>query len=718
MTDPLPTFSESWHRVAGQRIALHPAVRAARQTFRGERWIVLENPFNNQFHRLRPAAYEFVARLRPHRTVEEVWRECLEKFPDDAPGQEAVIQLLAQLYLAGLLQYDLADDAAKLFERYQKNQRRQTRARWLNIMFLRVPLLDPDRFLVRTLPVVGKFISGFGALLWLVVVGLGVKVALDHWPELLDQGQSVLAPDNLFLLYGGLILLKTLHEFGHAYVCRKFGGEVHVMGVLFMIFTPIPYVDATSSWSFRERWKRVLVGAAGMIVELFAAAVAALVWANTGQGTLHSLAYNMMFVASVSTLVFNLNPLLRFDGYYILSDLIGLPNLHQNSLRQLRHLAERHLFGLRKSVSPAQNVREKLWLTGFGITSGIYRVIIFGGILLFVADQFLIIGLVMALVCMVAWLVRPTVLFLRYLASSPALARNRPRAVAVSFALLALLLAVLNGLRFPSHFRAPGVLESRQWTEVLATAPGTITTLLAEPGARVTAGQPLLRLVNDELGFAVRSAQAGLEEVDIRLREALHGGIPNLKPLTARRESLEKQLQRLRGEQQALVVTARQDGIWVAPRIRQHLGTWLPKGAPLGLILDPERFDFVAAVAQEDADRMFADALRKSEVRLRGQAEARFAAGDLRILPAEKRTLPSPAIGWAAGGSIAVSPRDEQGIQTVEPFFEVRATLTGLPQAGLLHGRSGWIRFTLEPEPLFPRLWRRFRQLLQTRYRL
>ena len=349
MSDAPATFSESWYRVASQRLALRPTVRARRQLFRGERWIVLEDPFTNQFFRVRPEVYEFLGRLRPDRTVEEVWKECFERFPVTALGQEAVIQILAQLYHSNLLQYPMAVDAADLFRRFEKTRQREIRSRLMNIMFARFPLLDPDRFLVRTLPWVGKLISPIGAFLWFIVVGWALKVAADHAPSLRDQAQSVIAPDNLFLLYTGLIIVKTLHEFGHAYFCRHFGGEVHVMGVLLMIFTPVPYMDATSAWGFRERYKRVLVGAAGMIVELFVAALATFVWASTGVGLIHNLAYNIMLVASVSTLLFNLNPLLRFDGYYILSDLIGIPNLTQRSMQQLRALAERHLFGLRKA---------------------------------------------------------------------------------------------------------------------------------------------------------------------------------------------------------------------------------------------------------------------------------------------------------------------------------------------------------------------------------
>src|SRR5512139_1132861 len=128
------TFSESWYRIAPQHLHLRPGIKVRRQNYRGERWIVLENPFSNQFFRLRPAAYEFVARLRPERTVQEVWQECLDRFPEEAPGQGAVIQLLSQLYFANLLQYDLATDSAQLFERYKKRRQREIRARFLNIM--------------------------------------------------------------------------------------------------------------------------------------------------------------------------------------------------------------------------------------------------------------------------------------------------------------------------------------------------------------------------------------------------------------------------------------------------------------------------------------------------------------------------------------------------------------------------------------------------------
>ena len=719
MSEATQTFSESWYRIASQRISLRAGVKARRQNFRGQRWIVLENPFSNQFFRLRPAAYEFVARLRPDRTVQEVWKECLDRFPDDAPGQEAVIQLLSQLYFSNLLQYDLASDSAKLFERFEKTKQRETRSRLLNIMFMRFPLLDPDEFLARTMPMVGKLISPIGGLIWLAVVGWALKVVMDHFPELKDQSQGILAPSNLGLLYVGLIIIKTLHEFGHAYFCKKFGGEVHVMGVMLLIFTPTPYMDATSSWGFRSRWKRMLVGAAGMIVEVFVAALATFVWANTSPGIIHSLAYNMMFIASVSTVAFNLIPLMRFDGYYILSDLLDIPNLHQRSLLQLRHGVEHYVFGVKKSESPAQSRREAGWLVAFGISSGIYRIIVFGSILLFLADRLLMIGIIMAVICAISWVLVPTVKLFNYLASNPRLERNRARAVAITTGFVAVLVLLLQVVPFPSHFRAPGVLECRQWTQVINESGGYVDKLLAAPGARVTQGQPLIQFRNRELDLDFAAAQASYAEIQARLLQAMKTDSANLKPLTSRLESINKRLQRIESDRANLTVKARQNGIWVAPQMDEAVGRWLARGTSLGLIVDPAAFEFVATVVQEDVDSLFAHGIRpNAQVRLFGQAEAAIPAANFRKIPAEHRILPSPALGWAGGGEMAIAPDDPQGQRAAEPFFEVRADVQPAGDSALLHGRAGKIRFNLEPEPLLPRWIRRFRQLIQKRYQL
>ncbi len=718
MADTPKTFSESWYRVASQRVCLRPDACVRRQNFRGERWMVLENPFSNQFFRLRPAAYEFVARLRPDRTVQEVWQQCLDRFPDDAPSQEAVIQLLSQLYFGNLLQYDLAGDSEQLFARYQKRRRRELGFNLLNVMFMRFPLLDPDRFLVRTLPVVGKLISPIGAVLWLLVVGTGIKTVIENFDALRQQGEGVLTPSNLLLLYVGLVMVKALHEFGHAYFCRRFGGEVHVMGLMLMIFTPLPYVDATSSWSFRARWQRALVGSAGMIVELFFAAIMTFVWARTGPGTIHSLAYNIMFVASVSTLIFNLNPLLRFDGYYILSDLLEIPNLNQRALAQLRHLAEHYLFGVKNSHSPADNAREAGWYTFYGITSGIYRVIVFSGVLFAVADRFLIIGLIMAGACLISWVTVPVVRFVRYLATSPQLDRVRSRAVAATAGIAVVVFILLGVVPVPRGFRAPGVVRGAQRTEIANEVSGIIESLAVKPGILIHRGQALLTLRNDELAFDLAGARARLAEVNARLLEAEAGQSADLQPLTRLRDSITLQLEKLNADAERLVVRAPHDGAWVAPGVEDYVGRWVNRGTDLGLLVNPTGQEFVATVMQEDVNALFGQPIHRAGVRLRGDSATDLPISEWRVGPGGQRILPSAALGWKAGGDVPVAADDTAGNKAAEPFFEVRGTLPPGRGVELLDGRSGEIRFALPAEPLLPRWFRHLRQLLQKRYQL
>lgn len=718
MAEASKTFSESWYRVANQRICLRPGVKVRRQNFRGERWIVLENPFSNQFFRLRPAAYDFIARLQPDRTVEQVWQQCLDHAPDEAPSQEAVIQLLAQLYFANLLQYDLAADSARLFERYQKRRQRELGFNLLNVMFMRFPLLDPDRFLVRLLPVIGRLISPIGALLWFVVVGLAVKVAVDNFDVLRAQGEGVLAPGNLPLLYLGLVLIKTLHEFGHAFFCRKFGGEVHVMGVMLMIFTPVPYMDATSSWSFRSRRQRLLVGAAGMIVEVFFAALATFIWARTAPGVIHNLAFNVMFIASVSTLIVNLNPLLRFDGYYMLSDLLGIPNLNQRASGQLRHLAERHLFGVKKSESAAQGRREAWWYASYGITSGIYRVIVFTGIMFAVADRFLIIGIVMALVCLVSWVTVPAVKFVRYLASSPRLDRVRPRALGVTAAGVVALFILLGVVPFPYGFRAPGVVKATERSQVANETAGRIVAIVARPGEVVKRGAVLLRLENREVELELAAARAHFDEVDARLLRAMKSETADMSPLVRLRESAADRVKKLAQDATQLTVRATHDGIWVAPGVKEHVGRWLNRGSNLGLLVNPESFEFVATVVQEDADALFARVIRGAAVRLYGDVGSKLAVRDWQVIPGEQRNLPSAALGWKAGGDVPVAAEDTNGSRAAEPFFQVQGKLEAREGIALLDGRSGKIRFQLESEPLLTRWAKRLWQLLQKRYQV
>ncbi len=718
MPDTGRTFSESWYRIAGLRVSLHPTVTVRKQRFRGETWYVLRDPFNNTYFRLRPEAHDFVIRLRPDLTVEEVWKDCLEREPDNAPGQEDVIQLLTQLYYANLLHFETPADSAKLFERYRNRRRREMQSRLLSIMFMRIPLLDPDNLLKRLMPFFKWVISPLGATLWLAVVVAAVKLVTERFDQVTNQAQGILAPDNLFLMYVSLVAIKAIHEFGHAVVCRRFGGEVHTMGVMLLVFTPLPYMDATSSWSFRSRWQRAFVGGAGMIAEIFVAALVVFLWAYTGEGTLHSLAYNVMFIASVSTVLFNGNPLLRFDGYYILTDLLDIPNLYTRAVRHLRHLVERYAFGYKESFSPTRNVKEAFWLSVFGVMSGIYRVVVFSGIIFFVADKFLLAGLVMALICVVSWGLVPVFRLVKYLTASPRLARTRVRAAAVCAGFFVLVLSFLALFPFPNRFRAPGVIESVRYVRVVNDAPGYVSHIRAPSGSKVHPGTPLIELSDRELDLEIEATLAQRSESLAMELKALHSQAADLQPLRKRLETVDAKLKDLKLQQGALVVRARESGTWVAPPIQELVGTWIPRGAVLGQIVNHGGFRFSAVVSQNEAADLFTGQIKGAEVRIYGEGGKNLEVSEYQIIPFRQERLPSAALGWRGGGEVSVSLKDQTGLQAAEPFFQIYAEIPSDQGAVLLHGRSGKLRFTLDPNPLLFQWAHLFRQFLQKRYQL
>jgi putative peptide zinc metalloprotease protein len=711
-------FSESWHRIAGQRAQLRPSVSIRRQQYRGELWYVVGDSFTNAFYRVRPGARRFLLHLTGRLTVEEAWRRCLREDPDSAPGQSEILQLLAQLHHASLLQSDLPPDSKRLFERLRQHRQAQVRSTLASVLFLRIPLWNPDRFLQKLVPLVRPVFTRAGFAIWALIGLWALKVVVDHREELFDRTQQVIAPGNLALLFGAFFVTKLLHEFGHAFACRVFGGGVHNMGIMLLVFSPVPYVDVTSSWAFRERWRRIWVGAAGMYVELFIAAIAVFVWARTGAGLVNSLAYNIIFVASVSTLLFNLNPLLRFDGYYMLSDLTDAPNLHTRSRTQVCSWAERVLFGLKNTPTPAATRGEAAYLGLFGISSNIYRIFVFTVIILFVADKFFGLGLIAAVVGGATLFIVPVVQFIRYLARSPRLERHRGRAIAVTTGALAVVLGFLAFFPWPSHTYAPGLLQTREQARILTGTDGYIAEVPAVSGQPVQTGDLLVRMTSPELDLRIVSAEARVRQVRLQENVARETGGVSLRVLQRRRETAEAELADLQQRRRELEIRAPLAGIWVSPRATDLVGELTSRGRLVGQVIQPPEYEFVAVVSQDDSARLFAHAAPHAEIRLPGQAGEIIAVSGVQLVPGRQNILPSAALGWNAGGPVKVQANDPDGLLTAEPYFKAIARVGEPGAAALLHGQTGYIRFTTGTEPLLHQGWRRFRQMLQQRYQI
>lgn len=713
------TFSDSWHRVATVRAMLRGSVVAHRQFFRGQAWIVLRDKFGSEWFRITPEAYRFLCRLSFDCSIGEAWEAALQEEPEGALTQEEVVQLIGQLNLSNLLQYDRASGAASLFSRLTKRKSSELKTLLMGFLSIKLPLWDPDRALERALPLIRAVFSPAGLVAYLLLLALGAKALMDNADRLFEQTAGVLAPSNLGLLYVGFLVSKMLHELGHAAICKRFGGEVHKLGLMFLIFAPMPYVDATAAWGFRSRTDRLLVGLAGVMVELGLAALAAIFWAQSAPGTLNSLAYNIIFVASVSTLIFNLNPLLRFDGYHMLVDVLDVPNLFQRSRDQLRYLAERHLLRLPEAEPAARTPTESWLLPIYGVASMVYWVLLMSTIIFFVAGEYLDLGVALAVLLFVTTVVVPLVKFTKYLMSNPRLGHHRGRVTATVVGMSCVVLAVLAVIPMPDRVRVTGVVEAANSRQLHSESEGLLAELLAVPGRQVEAGQPLIRLQNDELLHKIRSIEMERSQLVAQEIRAITHAKADVMSIRGQREAIEQNLAELRRRQEALVVRAPISGLWSGTDLDIQRGQWIGRGASLGTLIDKGDWRFVAVLPQV-AGHVLNTPVRSTEIRMRGQEGINFHAAQTQVMPFEQGLLPSPALGMPGGGLIAVSASDPSGRTAAEPFFRVEALLsqTAATQGVLVHGRIGVMRLTLSSKPLLLQWDRDVRQFLQRRFRV
>jgi putative peptide zinc metalloprotease protein len=712
------TFSESWHRVANARLALLPTVAVHKQRFRGQEWYVLRDTYTQRFFRVTPQAYAFLARLGLQRTVEEVWQSLLRDMPSEAPGQEEVMQLLSQMHQSNLLYHDTPSDSLTIFTRYREFKQRELQGKVLGFLSIRIPLWDPNRWLDAQRRLSHALVSWPMAIALLLIVLTGGATALSHSDRLMSQTEGLFVLENLLLLYACMAVMKGLHELGHAHVVKRFGGEVHSFGVMLLMLLPLPYVDATGSWSFRDRHARALVGAAGIIVELVLAALGALVWAHTGPGLVNSLAFNVMVIGSVSSLLFNGNPLLRFDAYYVLSDLLDIPNLYQSAGKQWAYLADRYLLGTTGRESPARDSRERFWLTTYGLLSFLYRAVVFATILLVLADVWLGLAVLFLGTLSVIALFMPASKLWRHL-TGPATLRNRRRAVSVVAAMVLLPLGFLAVWPWPDAIRAPGVVEAMDFSQVHSGVAGRLERIEAPHGSQVVPGQVLARLSNPELAWEVDAARAALAEAQVMRNQALERSPVDVTALEQRIAATRERLADLQARQAELTIRARHAGTWSARLLHERLGNWVPRGQLLGELANPGRLHFSAVVSQEQANALFAQPLVGAELRLAGQAGQTLLPRDLVLVPYQRDRLVSPSLGWQAGGTVPVRPDDPEGLRAIDSFYELQAQLdAGDARVTALHGMTGWLRVPLPPSSLLEQGVRAIRQLLQKRYAL
>ncbi|MEO1583997.1 MAG: PqqD family peptide modification chaperone [Planctomycetota bacterium] len=715
------TFSDVWFQVADTKPRLSPHARFIRQNQGPTVRFVVEDPAGGAFYRLSESARFFVGMLDGRRTAEDAWRACLAQLGDEAPTQRECLDLLAQLQLFGLLVGDqpLAPDMiGQRQERFRSQRLKQRTGNWL---FYNIPIFNPEPWL-HALRRPLEIVWGWPGLIALIALG-GVAAfeLVTNLDRLAGSLNNVLNPTNLFWLGAIFLAIRLLHELGHATACKAMGGRCTEIGVMLIaMILPLPYCDASSSWRFPDTWRRVVVALGGILIELALAGVAVIIWAHSEPGLARTLAFNVMIISGVTTFLFNLNPLLRYDGYYILSDLAGSPNLASRSKDLWKHAVLTKLFGVVGSKPPpVRDAGEARFLFAFHALAIPYRLTVLVAILILILGQYLSLGIILAVIFAAVWLVLPIVGGAWFLLTSPQLVGRRARAIAATLAIVGPLVAIVGFVPLPASARVPAVVDWADLETLRAGEAGYLREIRVAPGERAAPGETVFVLDNptlvadrDRARVRVRRAEA---MVDAAAAEA-----PAMRRVARSHRALAlDECDELERRAAALEVTASSPGVIVTPRtsaheLEQSVNRYVRKGEVLAYVLPDTGPTLLAAVTDSLAPRVIprlAPGSSEATVRLRGAAGTEIDAVVTRVWPAGSRELPTTALAASTGGDILQDPTDPR--RAISPVTQIE--LTPEPHDALIQGRRGRARIELPPEPIATRVIRHFRSLIDAR---
>lgn len=698
-------------QICQARPALAADVVLQPQIYRGRRWYLLLHGTTDTQLLLDRAGFEFVSALDGETSVAQI----LERGDFE---EEDAIALLATLGDAEVLRGDLGHGHEGLVAKHGAGRARgllQVLARPLSI---RVPLADPDRLLRALLPLGNLLFTRAGFVVWLLVVAFAGVVAFGERAGLAAHWSSrFMDPANILYLWLLYPLVKGLHELGHGLAAKRWGAQVHELGVMFLVFVPVPYVDASATNGFHSARHRMIVAAAGIFTELLLASLAVLAWTTVAPGPARDLLFDVAVIGGVSTLLFNGNPLLRFDGHYVLMDALEIPNLGTRSRLYLRWLFERHLVGL-EVPRPDVQAGEVRWLVAFGIASSIYRILVSVGIALFVASRFFSIGLLLALWFLYQQVLRPLALGVARVVPLARRAGRLPRLTAAVAGGLALVAAGLLFVPVTSSTIADGVVTPPESSVIRARAGGFLRDAGLQAGRAVVADEALVVLEDEASAFEERALLARLDELQAELGVAMRGDRASgdraeAQRLRERLAAARAELQVLRRERDALTVRSPVAGRF-SPAAVLTPGAWVEKGQVLGFVTNADDWRVRAMVSQRDIGAV-RGGVSAVEVVMRSSPWTLRQGALFAEKPLAVAELPNRTLGSVAGGPIAVDARDADGVRLLQPMFEVDVQLPSMTDQEYRIGERLLVRFVHVSEPVGPRALRWARAGIQER---
>lgn len=688
-------------RLGRARVDLRSDLQIFRHVFRGKPSYVVRDPTSMQSHRFGAEDYRIFVRISSEKSLAEIFRTLVAERSLHEEDEDEFYRFILTLHNLAFLNLPVSDDRS-LYRRFVAKQRARRVERVLGFLSLKIPVWNPDDFLERTVRYTRWLFGRAAFAVWCVAMAACAAFVANNWREIASPQHGILEVGNLPVLWGLLVVLKVAHEFGHAYACKARGGSVPEMGIMLILMTPLAYVDATSAWGFVRRRDRIVVSLAGMYVESIIAAVALAVWASTPSAGVRVVAHDVLLLATVVTIALNANPLMRFDGYYVLSDLVEIPNLRARSEHCVRSVFKEVCFGIDDPV-PETGRRLRMALFAFGIAAAIYRIVLVTSIALLVATKAFLLGMVFAVGYLGNQLLRLVRGLVNYLWRSPETSAQRRRAVTIGGAVLVgmPLLALL--VPVPGSVHVPGVVGRENEMIVRAEQAGFLARMEVRGGEAVAPGAMVAQLENPALRGEVAEAEAGLEVARLQAAayraERSSRAVPEEEKVRARRAELAERERALA----SLEVRSPAAGAVVAALPAGEAGRFVEQGEPIARIADGA-WAFRALLSEHDVASSRPRAGDRVRVRVAGAPWQTVEGEIIRVTPAGSKEIGDASLTQLAGGDI---PVDGGGGKTDQPYFEITVRLSASDSRELRDGMRGQAQLEGQPEPLATSLLRR-----------
>lgn len=720
---------------------------AKKQQYLGRTYWIVKDPIGLKYFRFQDEEYYILNQLDGTRSLDDIKDDFEKEFPPQKITLDELQNFIGQLHQSNLIVAGVPNQGHELLKRRNKRRKQEMIAAASNILCIRFKGIDPNRLLDRMLPYV-RWIFHPATLISCVVLMLAalslVMIEFDAFRAKLPEFQQFFGVKNIFLLSLTLGVTKVIHEFGHGLSCKYLGGECHEMGIMILVLTPCLYCNVSDSWMLPNKWHRAAIGMAGVFVECVLAAICTFFWWFTKDGLFHYLCLNVMFISSVSTIIFNINPLLRYDGYYILSDILEIPNLRQKATKVMAKKASEWFLGMENQDDPFLPQRNQMLFAAYTVAAVMYRWVVMASILFFVYRFFdsyglKVVGQIIGAMSLYGLLVMPLWKIAKFFWVPGRIYRVKKVRFYTSLSGVLLILAFCLFVPLPYSVYAPLVLELRSdeavTTNILVPKTGgRLVEIKVRDGATVRKGDILAILANPSLDQELVRLQGELLEA--RLRYDMFSALLEQRDAAARQQELRERIEALtkmilarQRERQLLELAAPGDGVVVSPYwktkkkeddptvfdalpewnglplLDRNLGLTLPPGTHVCSVGDPKKLEAVMIVNQSKID--FIQAGQKVKIKLEALPAETFVGEIERAIDIEHQRMESVPVQLSTkGGGAVPTTTEENGIERPQsPSFRVRVNLDN-DNLEMKVGMTGRGKIRVEPQTLWARLWR------------